>query len=345
MPKIPVSQTELVANLKKIGYNDLMVGHKGRRNIVVLVDDASKKNRVSALQKIAAELDKLDVIASYDPTFDQRVKSTLGQVKVKSTESYGDFDIVVKGKKKFGDMRPGVANEILLEETIKRYAKDISDTGYITVEFRGGGKTMTVGKVVTANRVGDTAAKGAKSDVTLISKPRGKEKRVPLSLKEDNAGNWASSDSYWNPIASKIVEHALVNNLVSLSKMTNIIYRLSKEITVNVTKNESEVAIFGTDILQNDGAILKKTFNQDSFEWIEEKQTLIVRVDYIWRTLSDIPANLHPALVIRNDAGRGNIPGYKGLRPTIVPKSRTGSSQVRIKRSDIGKPTKPKGKK
>ena len=88
-----------------------------------------------------------------------------------------------------------------------------------------------------------------------------------------------------------------------------------------------------------------------SFTWDEAKQKLVVHVDFVWKDLTDIPSNKLPALVVRNDQSRGNIPGYKGLRPVVVPKDRKSAGQVVIKKADLTAPPtarpkpKPKSKK
>jgi hypothetical protein len=206
---------------------------------------------------------------------------------------------------------------------------------------------MVVSKVVNADRkqADRAVGTGAKGDVIIISKPAGRERRVPISIKQENAGNWASSDSYWNPVGAKILEYAVTNNLVKVTKVGTKTFRLDKEIYMDgLTKKEKETAIFGTDIIELGGAIVKKTFNEHSFSWSESKQKLTVTVDFIWKDLEDIPPTKLPALVVRNDQGRGNIPGYKGLRPVVVPKDRKSGGQVVIRKSDLTAPSKPKPK-
>jgi hypothetical protein len=354
MAKVPVSRDVLVSQLKKMGYTDIEVGKGGQKKVIVYLEISKdiKKTRISNLQSIAAALSAGNVIATYDTS--DKYGSTIGQVVVKSTEKYGDGELIVyvKPKGKTGAERPGVANEIMLEQSIIKYAREFSESGYITVEFRGGGKTMTVSKVVNADRkqADRAVGTGAKGDVIIISKPGGKERRVPISIKQENAGNWASSDSYWNPVGARILEYAVSKGLVRVTKVGTKTFRLDKEIYMDgLTTKEKETAIFGTDIVQLGGAIIKKTFNQHSFTWDEAKQKLIVDVDFIWKELTDIPATKLPALIVRNDQSRGNIPGYKGLRPVVVPKDRKSSSQIVIKKSDLNAPTtikpKPKGKK
>ena len=166
-----------------------------------------------------------------------------------------------------------------------------------------------------------------------------------LFRSQENAGNWASSDSYWNPVGARLLEYAVSNNLVRVTKVGTKTFRLDREIYMDgLTKREKETAIFGTDIIELGGAIIKKTFDQYSFTWDEAKQKLVVHVDFVWKDLADIPPNKLPALVVRNDQSRGNIPGYKGLRPVVVPKDRKTGAQVIIKKADLAAPIKPKPK-
>lgn len=349
MAKIPVSRDELVSQLKKMGYTDVEAGKSGQKKVIVYlaISKDIKKTRIINLQTIASKLSAANIIADFDTS--DKYGSTIGQVIVKSTEKYGEGELIVyvKPKGKTGGDRPGVANEILLEQAIVKHAREMSESGYITVEFRGGGKSLIVSKVVNADRkqADRAVGTGAKGDVIIIAKPGGRERRVPISIKQDNAGNWASSDSYWNPVGARILEYAVSNGLVRVSKVGTKTFRLDKEIYMDgLTTKEKETAIFGTDIIELKGAIVKKTFDQQSFSWDEAKQKLTVHVDFIWKELTDIPSTKLPALVVRNDQGRGNIPGYKGLRPVVVPKDRKSSGQVVIKKSDLNKP-KPKGKK
>ena len=160
MAKIPVSRDDLVKQLKKMGYKDIEVGAKSRKVIAVFLDITKdiRKTRVNNLQTIASGLSSANIIARYDTSVD--AGSTVGQVVVKSTEAYGDGELIVyvKAKGKTGDARPGVANEIYLKDTISKYVEMAE--GPITVKFSGGGSTMTISGVTGADRIGDVG--GAK---------------------------------------------------------------------------------------------------------------------------------------------------------------------------------------
>ena len=232
MAKIPVSRDDLVVQLKKMGYNDVKAGEKGKKfvTVYITVDKDINRVRIAALQNIAAKLSAANIIAEYDSSIDRTsIKTTVGQVVVKSTETYGDGELIIFVKRtgKTGADRPGVANEILLNETINKYAKEISDKGSITLEFKGGGKTMTINSVTRSYHAGTKGAKkGGKGDVNIISSK--KRYPIPISLKEENAGNWASSDSYWNETGAKILEYCLRNNLIKITKIGKNLFETNK---------------------------------------------------------------------------------------------------------------------
>jgi hypothetical protein len=281
-----------------LGYDKFK--DKSALSFQVLVDGV---NRIDLLKKI----EKLftDYGAKYDPN---KGSSSVGAVVV------GKFAIGAAPASKQGKRSAGLDNEDTLISQLNFFLKDSP----MHVEFIAGSKRFRIEDVKIAEEVGRDTSGRKKSDVNLVTMSG---KKVPLSLKKDNAEMWESADSYWSAKAKQIIDKQVLSGKVKLEGIG--IKKITPNIAMKATTKETEDVVFGSDILKGNGAVLYKTYSSSDFNISTDGETIIVTVSEIYRTIQEVENGKQAVyFLIRNDSSRRGSKIYPGIRVLAVGKTR-----------------------
>lgn len=204
----------------------------------------------------------------------------------------------------------GVANEKFLIDMLNEHMV----TTPMTIAFVAGSTEFIVHDVVSVAGAGTDTSGAKKSDVNLLVRTGG---AVPLSLKQEDAGGWESSDKLFREAGTTLIDGLIATEqLVVQSRHAaggGDVF-LNRVVAMESTVNEQTATVFGSDILAKKGAIIVRTFRNNDVSYNTTKNRLEVHVYDIYRTLRDIPADKTPIWVIRNQVGRKSLPKYPGLR-------------------------------
>jgi len=222
--------------------------------------------------------------------------------------------IIVSPAGRGGNESAGLKNEQHLINKINEFVKQY---GPLEVTFVGdNGKRVTAYNVTEARGTGTDTGDRKKSDVHLISD----QNIVPISIKKRNAEYWESADSLFGRQADEIVDKLVAAKKVQLIPIDKVRpednaqkVKISPEVAIKATPEQTEDVVFGKDILAGNGAVVKETFEDEHYTLNGNK--LFVTCDLVILEPEDIPSNLQVYFIIRNDKTR-NRPGskYPGLR-------------------------------
>lgn len=294
----------LMSLVTSAGYPDLkkISGNK----IAVLTTE----NRVDVLKSISKAIKG----SVYDKT--PSSESSVGRVKI------GTFSILAKPAGKQGAASAGVGNEQFLVDTVNKMLKKL---GAANVIFNSSGKTFKINNCVKVESVGGDTAGRKKADVMFFTKGG---KRVPVSIKKDDAETWESADSYFSIEAKRIIDKAIKAKKTKLVKQDSY-YTIEPNIAVTATRKEKMDVVFGSD-LGDGGAIVTKTFSKDDFSM--KGESIAVDVSNIITDLSDVKGDKDVLFLIRNDKTRKSIPQYPGIRILAAYKKRINKNVVIVER-------------
>jgi hypothetical protein len=293
VPKMPVEK--IIPDMQAIGLDNYRIDSS--KKLSVYVPRAERKATIRMM------LDKLD--ATYDVSAGS---SSLGLVIYKGVK------IQIRPAGGSGEESAGLKNEAHLIETINRM---IGEVGPLNITFVGdNGQTITARDVTEAQSVGADTANRKKSDVNLVSNG----KPVPLSLKKANAEYWESADTMWGDKADALIDQLNSQGKIKLTPVENKVrndgtpfVKVSPEIAVKATAEETIDVVFGIDILQGNGGVVKETFEDEHYKL--EGNNLTVTANLVITKPEDIPDNQKVFWLIRNDSTRTR-PNHKypGLR-------------------------------
>jgi hypothetical protein len=265
------------------------------------------KQMFSFFQVEKKKIEKLfaDYGAKYDPN---KGSSSVGAVVI------GKYSIGAAPLSKQGKRSAGLDNEDTLINQLNFFLKDSP----MHVEFIAGSKRFRVEDVKIAEEVGRDTSGRKKSDVNLVTMSG---KKVPLSLKKDNAEMWESADSYWSIRAKQIIDTQVALGKVKLEGTG--IKKITPNIAVKATTKETEDVVFGSDILKGNGAVLYKTYSSSDFNITTDGETIEVTVSEIYRTVQEVEIGKQSVyFLIRNDSSRRGSKIYPGIRVLAVGKTR-----------------------
>ena len=309
------SESELSLSIQKLLKakicDDLKL--KGRQIIVLaqLPKGQSKQEfRKQQLEQIfnllTVEMPKLDATLSTSSDH-----SSTGEIFIKD----GGIIILVKDIGAQGNQSSGVANEFviagMIESVIQKYGTaDITfrDERGIELEMKNADKVDPSGSKTTR---GPGLKK--KADIIIYSE----DKQLPISLKQLDADKWESAEGSYGAKARKIIDKLVDEGVVQLNIEGNKtdgtpIYKLSKEIVIEPTKEEAMGAIFGSDI-NPEGGIVIQTFEPDHYTQDEDKITIDCYC--IIKSAEDIPeSHLMFWLLRYNKSRNSKALGYPGIR-------------------------------
>jgi len=289
------SSDEIINDLKQLGYKDISRISGNRVSVQVPGNERNK-----AIQQLLQQLPN----AQYDKSYGG---SSLGAVLYKGGA------ILFKPSKN-SNSQGGIKNEHHLINSINKFSQQM---GPLSITFIGdNGKNLTVDGVTKAIHVGGQVQGRKKSDVNLLSG----NTPIPVSIKKSNAEYWESADSYFGAQADAIVDKLLANGSITLTPTGKVrksdntpVVKISPEVAIKATPEQTSDIVFGSDVLEGNGAVVKQTFHDEHYTL--NGNQLSITTDLVIIEPADIPANLQVYFIIRNDSTR-NRPGskYPGLR-------------------------------
>lgn len=300
MAKVAVKDVKmLVTYLKGLGYK---VEEVSSKKVAILTEE----NRVDVLEAVAKKSG-----GKYDRT--PRGESSVGRVMI------GQFAILAKPAKKQGGGSAGLGNETILVNTINKLCK----SGPINVVFKeSAARKYTVKGCVKAKSVGRDTANRKKADVVLIDS---KGKEFPISVKKDDAEMWESADTYYAEDALKAIAKALKTKKAQLIPHGGY-FTIEPNIAIKASTEETRDVVFGSDIAEQDGAIITKTYSKSSFTI--DGDTLTIDVTDIITKMADVTSEKRVYFLIRNDKTRKSLEQYPGLRVLAVYEKRINKNVV-----------------
>lgn len=291
-----LTMDDMEKRLNDLGYNNIKV--ESSRTVSVLTDE----NRVAVLEKIAASL--VDMNAKYDP---DKGSSSVGAVVA------GMFTIKARPASKQGKRSAGLDNEDAMIDGIKQFTKG----GPMTVRITDGRKKYEYKGVVDIEEVGRDTTNRKKADVRLVLEDGTK---IPVSIKKDNAEMWESADSYWAPIAKKIVDKLEASGEITLTPKGTI-FTLKPNLAVEANKKEKEAVVFGSDLLGK-GFVVVRTFRGSDFTLSKDGDILEVKVTKIIDSMNDLKGTSNIYFLMRNDSSRKGSKIRPGIRVLAVSSTR-----------------------
>lgn len=292
--------------VKGLGYTNIK--RDSGRTISILTDD----NRVDVLERIAKTFKELG--AAYDPN---KGSSSVGAVTI------GIFTIKARPASKQGKKSAGLANEDAMIEGIKQFTK----TGPMTVRITDGRKSYTYENVIDVEEVGRDTSNRKKADVRLVIKGG---KKIPISIKKDNAEMWESADSYWAATAKAIVDRMEASGEIQLTK-SGAVYKMKPNLGVLATPTEKRNVVFGSDLL-NKGFVVVRSFRSSDFSLTSDGEILEVKTTKIIDKMQDLKGDADIYFLIRNDSSRKGSKIRPGLRVLAVSATRINKNVKKVKR-------------
>jgi len=274
--------------------------HKWKNNEDFLFIDKQTRKLPKYNEQIADILRsavKGDPIAINLITRDKNIRKLLPLNQIQKTSEFGG---------RGGGGGAGVANEKFLIDQLKSFMVSTP----VTIAFESGKKTFVVNNVTDVVGAGTDTAGSKKSDVNLITTSG----QVPISIKQEDAGGWESSDRLFRDAGTKLIEKLLDKDEIQLTGGSPGDVSLNRVVAMEATVKEQTITVFGSDIIVKDGAIIVRSFRKNDFSYNFSKNRIEVRVYDIYKTLNDIPKEKKPIWVIRNQRGRKSLPNYPGLR-------------------------------
>jgi hypothetical protein len=307
---------DLIKELSSIGYTKFK--KESGKTVTLYVPDNQRR---PTIQKILTSIP--DTV--HDPSAG---RSSLGAIK------YKGGTIKIKPEGKSGDDSAGLRNEIHLIATIN---SKIQELGPIDITFLGdNGKNVEAKNVTEAIGTGKSTTDRKKSDVSLISNG----KLIPISIKKKTSEYWESADTLFGKRADVIVDKLEKEGKISLTQVGTVRpsdntpkVRISPEVAIKATPEETADVVFGSDILKGNGAVVKEDFRDETYKISGNKMT--VTCDLVITEPNDIPESMQVYFHIRNDRTR-NRPGskYPGLRVLASYASRIKNALI-IDQTDI----------
>lgn len=285
---------DVLPDLESMGFTEFK--RKSGVTVHILVPASQRKEAMAALQSLPG--------AEYD----KNLGGSLGTIIYKGAK------IEVKPVGKQGAESAGLKNEQHLIDTINRF---VEERGPIDITFIGANnESITVQDVTAAQGVGADTKNRKKSDVNLVS---GK-KRVPLSIKKHNAEFWESADTIFGNEANEIVKKLAESGDITLTPLDKYrrdgaqFVKISPEVAIETTPEETLDLVFGSDVLAGNGAVIKETFEDEHYA-IDDNNNLTVTVDMVIKQPDDIPEHMIVWWHIRNDSSRSRgDKEFPGLR-------------------------------
>lgn len=164
--------------------------------------------------------------------------------------------------------------------------------------------------ITHASAVGGDTANRKKADV-LLHTTQGDR---PVSLKDDSAECWESGDRILGPVFHDLFNHSGVKAV----EQEDGTHRLDAAIATKAPRELVEQVVFGSDILEGEGAVLCRSFSEDDLNLTNGNHH--VSCTKIIRDISEVIDDVW--IMIRNDRTRNSRWLPRGLRGLAVARSR-----------------------
>lgn len=301
----------LMKYLGTLGYKNLK--KKDARSVFVLTNDKRETVFANLINQLAGKKNP-----------NRSFGGSMGHIDV------GTFRIGVKPLSMQGTASAGVANETNLVQAINYV---IEKYGVCDVLFTDGKHKHLIKEAKVAKRTGEDTAGRKKADLTITD---GKGKVIPISLKKDNAEYWESADSFWRENAKHFLDKAVKEGKVEVDSLAGGVIKITPNIGIEATVDETKSVVFGSDILPNKGSVVTRTFEGEDFKYTGENNTLTINCSSVITKLSEIPDSKTVWFLIRNDSTRKSIPNYPGTRALAAYKSRMTGNVIKISSNERG---------
>lgn len=306
-----LDKNTVLGALAKIGYSGEKVKANGNK-IFVLVDapeGGKGSHREQVLMDLIQKLDKLLPGSQPRHITGSGMGSKGGIMFSNSPILVGVKDIGVQG-----GGSSGKGNEENLRSLIQIL---IMEYGAINLTFVDkAGKKLSIKNCNDVIDASMQVQNRQKADLIFKSASG----QLPVSLKQVSADQWESADSLFGAKAKSIIQKLVKDKVIQLQQYTETdgrkYYKLSKEIVIEPTQEETMDAIFGSDLLGKGGVVVQ-TFDEHNFTYNENN--IIVSCDYVIKTKEDIPTSHLMVWLIRNNTSRNNpLPGLRTLGVTLT---------------------------
>ena len=189
--------------------------------------------------------------------------------------------------------------------------------GPITVCITDGKKKYEYKNVIGVEEVGRDTTNRKKADVRLMIQGG---KKIPISIKKDNAEIWESADSYYASTAKRIVDREEARGTIVVEEK-NSISSMQPNLGIKTTNSEKKDVVFGSDLL-NKGFVVVRSFRGSDFQMSRDGDMLYVYVTQIIDKISDLKGKDDIFFLIRNDSSRKGSKIRPGLRVLAVKATR-----------------------
>lgn len=303
---------EVVQDLVQLGYNDLI--EKSSKRLVVMVPTMG--DRIQAFKHIMEALPCEPVCPS---------KANVGSASSIGGILHKGVTILVKPRNRQGAGAAGVGNELTFINAINETLTVNPEYDSIDVILKGSKGTVRYNGVTKCEETGRDVIGGKKADCILV---RQHESDIPISLKMKIAENWESADKRYIKDLGRILSDELESGRVKLTpipdeftKSGRPILKIKPEVGFKASEEEAVRAMFGTDILKGNGAIVFGTFVDTDFKL--HGKVLTINVDKIIDSVKDVMSpELRPYVHIRNQFARNHSSEFPGIRISIVSSKR-----------------------
>jgi len=322
--KESVEKKKSPLKFKILKENDAEKGIEILKKELNLTDNDFKKINSKSVKILVprperkAYANRIDQIEDF--TYDVNMPgSSIGGIKYKDNIKFSLKPIGAQGR-----ASAGTENEDVLVNEVKKYLAE----GAKNIIFKGTNQDYTTKNIKEIKDVGYDTASGKKADVILIG-----DKNYPISIKQDNAGFWESSDTRYKELVLKLSEKIKKRDFApeltyipfkdedgNIRKGINQMWneKENKKVTgiivTDLPDNEENSIIFGSD----NAVIIYKTYTPQDFEL--KGENLFVSVNKILTDLKQIEEfDLEPVVNIRKDVTRR---ATGGIRATVQPKNK-----------------------
>ena len=301
-PSTANDKAAVVAALEQAGYEMKIDGNK----LGILTDDDRATVLQDALVFLQQTFPNGGAVYSSSPS----IGSSIGGIRFEGSPVV----VLARPKSKQGGGSSGKMNEENIRSMLQILIMEYGSINITFVDKRG----IKIG-IQNCNRVDDASMNVAdrqKADL-ILSSSNGRS--LPISLKKVQADMWESADSTFGEKAKAILANLQEQGIVKLKKIKTdkkSYFKLTKEIVVEPTPEETMGAIFGSDLFEN-GAVVVQTFKNEHF--VTKDNNLTIQCEYIFTRKEDIPTSHLMVWIIRNDKTRNNpLPGLRTLGVTLA---------------------------
>jgi hypothetical protein len=300
--------------LINLGYNEFLKDNPKSSKIFILSDE----NRIDIINYIINTITN----SIRDETISG---SSIGGIRI------GRIQIIIKPKSKQGNGSAGKENEQFFLNTVKNYLFDKP----INLFFKADKINILVNNVIDIKDTSNVVKNRSKADVVLQTL-EGHE--IGISIKMNNAVFWESAVSYYRDTAIGHVETLLKSGYVNLQPYGLTDFKIKPDVAIKATQKQIEDVVFGNDLGNDNGFVIKQTFEHKHFKY--NNNILNINVEKIFEHYYDVKDNdIH--FMILNKKGRADLkqmqneytndkPCY-GLYLKVADKERISKNTFKIK--------------